>query len=101
MATFDRERISVKTSCLQHFATEDCQMDKLNHYRQVVQLLLLKYAAYKPAHGEIEVETIFDMYMTIINWLMLVGTTRLVFTVVQYILILKTIKYGFNTMALK
>lgn len=35
-------------------------MDKLNHYRQVVQQLLLKYAAYKPAHGEIEVETIFD-----------------------------------------
>ncbi len=30
-------------------------MDKLNHYRQLVQQLLLKYAAYKPALGEIEV----------------------------------------------
>jgi hypothetical protein len=35
-------------------------MDKLNHYRQLVQQLMLKYAAYKPASGDIEVETIFD-----------------------------------------
>jgi hypothetical protein len=35
-------------------------MDKLNRYRELVQQLMLKYAAYKPAHGEIEVETIFD-----------------------------------------
>ena len=35
-------------------------MDKLDYYRQIVQQLMLKYAAYKPAHGEIEVETIFD-----------------------------------------
>jgi len=35
-------------------------MDKLSNYRLLVQQLMLKYAAYKPAYGEIEVETIFD-----------------------------------------
>ncbi len=35
-------------------------MDKLSHYRQLVQQLMIRYSAYKPAHGEIEVETIFD-----------------------------------------
>lgn len=35
-------------------------MDKLIQYRQYVQQLLKKYASYRPVHGEIEVETIFD-----------------------------------------
>ncbi len=34
--------------------------DKLTHYQQIVQQLLMKYAENKPAYGEIEVETIFD-----------------------------------------
>jgi len=35
-------------------------MDKLTQYRQYVQQLLKKYASYRPATDEIEVETIFD-----------------------------------------
>jgi hypothetical protein len=35
-------------------------MDKLTHYQQIVQQLLMGYAEVKPAYGEIEVETIFD-----------------------------------------
>ncbi len=34
--------------------------DKLTHYQQIVQQLLMDYAQNKPAYGEIEVETIFD-----------------------------------------
>ena len=34
--------------------------DKLMHYQQIVQQLLVEYAQVKPAYGEIEVETIFD-----------------------------------------
>lgn len=35
-------------------------MDKLTFYRTCVKQLLQKYATYRPAHGEIEVQTIFD-----------------------------------------
>jgi hypothetical protein len=34
--------------------------DKLVHYQQIVQQLLLSYAKNKPAYGDIEVEIIFD-----------------------------------------
>jgi hypothetical protein len=36
-------------------------MEKLTKYRQIVQNTLLEYSKYKPAHGEIEVEIIFDL----------------------------------------
>ncbi len=35
-------------------------MGKLDEYRQYIQEMLGKYASYKPAYGEVEVETIFD-----------------------------------------
>ncbi len=35
-------------------------MAKLDEYRQYIQEMLGKYASYKPAYGEVEVETIFD-----------------------------------------
>jgi ketopantoate reductase len=35
-------------------------MDKLIKYRNLVQQLIEQYASYRPAYGDIEVETIFD-----------------------------------------
>jgi hypothetical protein len=35
-------------------------MDRLTHYQQIVQELLISYAQTKPAYGEFEVETVFD-----------------------------------------
>ncbi len=35
-------------------------MDKLNHYRQIIQGILHEKAQIKPVGGEIEVETVFD-----------------------------------------
>ncbi|NEO87488.1 MAG: XisI protein [Spirulina sp. SIO3F2] len=35
-------------------------MEKLERYRAIVQNLLLDCARHKPAHGEIEIEPIFD-----------------------------------------
>jgi len=35
-------------------------MDKLIKYRNLVQQLIEQYANYRPAYGDIEVETIFD-----------------------------------------
>jgi XisI protein len=35
-------------------------MAKLDEYQQYIQEMLGKYASYKPAYGEVEVETIFD-----------------------------------------
>ncbi len=35
-------------------------MDKLENYRKIVQSLLLEYAGYKPANGDIENEVVFD-----------------------------------------
>jgi XisI protein len=35
-------------------------MAKLVEYQQYIQEMLGKYASYKPAYGEVEVETIFD-----------------------------------------
>lgn len=36
-------------------------MARLEEYRQYIQQLLIKYASYKPAYGDVEVETIFDL----------------------------------------
>lgn len=36
-------------------------MAKIEEYRQYVQQLLTKYSSYKPAYGDVEVETIFDL----------------------------------------
>jgi len=36
-------------------------MDKLTRYRQLVQQILQEYSEQKPASGNIEVETIFDI----------------------------------------
>lgn len=36
-------------------------MAKIEEYRQYVQELLTKYSSYKPAYGDVEVETIFDL----------------------------------------
>jgi hypothetical protein len=38
----------------------DTQMAKLEEYRQHVQQLLTEYSSYKPAYGDVELETIFD-----------------------------------------
>ncbi|ACB00957.1 excision controlling factor protein, XisI like protein (plasmid) [Picosynechococcus sp. PCC 7002] len=35
-------------------------MDKLNHYRQIIQDMLNEKAKIKPIGGDIEVETVFD-----------------------------------------
>jgi hypothetical protein len=35
-------------------------MEKLEQYRQLIKEMLWEYSQYKPVHGEIEVETIFD-----------------------------------------
>jgi hypothetical protein len=35
-------------------------MEKLIKYRKIVQQMLQEYGKHKPAHGDIEVETIFD-----------------------------------------
>lgn len=51
-------------------------MDKLSHYRQLVQQLMIRYSAYKPAHGEIEVETIFDTEVDIGEELIEMGIAR-------------------------
>jgi len=36
-------------------------MDTLEHYRELVRNLILKYGQYKPSHGEIEPEVILDL----------------------------------------
>lgn len=35
-------------------------MDKLDEYRKIVKQIINEYAKFKPAYGNIEVETIFD-----------------------------------------
>jgi len=35
-------------------------MDDVNAYRQIIQALIQQYAQYKPAHGDIQIEVIFD-----------------------------------------
>jgi hypothetical protein len=35
-------------------------MGQLEKYRTIVKNILTEYAKYKPSHGEIETETIFD-----------------------------------------
>ena len=35
-------------------------MDRVSSYREIVKDLISRYAQYKPAYGEIEVETVFD-----------------------------------------
>jgi hypothetical protein len=36
-------------------------MDRLNHYRQIIQQLLREYSQIRPVNGEIEVTTAFDL----------------------------------------
>lgn len=36
-------------------------VDKLTTYRTIIQELLGHYATYKPSHGEIEIQTLFDL----------------------------------------
>ena len=36
-------------------------MDKLTKYRQIIQDLILKYAQFKPSHGNIRLDPIFDL----------------------------------------
>jgi XisI protein len=33
---------------------------KIEQYRTIVRQILMKYAAYKPSHGDIDTQTIFD-----------------------------------------
>ena len=35
-------------------------MDTMNHYRAIVRRLILEYAQYKPANGQIETEAVID-----------------------------------------
>lgn len=35
-------------------------MDTINRYREIIERLISEYAQFKPAHGEVETETIFD-----------------------------------------
>jgi hypothetical protein len=35
-------------------------MDKLNAYREAIKSLILDYAQYKPSHGDIDPEVVFD-----------------------------------------
>jgi hypothetical protein len=35
-------------------------LEKINRYRTIVQNILSQYASYKPSHGDIEVQAIFD-----------------------------------------
>jgi hypothetical protein len=35
-------------------------MDTLNEYRRIIRDLIEKYAQYKPARGDVQIETIFD-----------------------------------------
>jgi hypothetical protein len=35
-------------------------MDRVNHYRQIIKDLIIRYAQIKLAKGDIEIETIFD-----------------------------------------
>jgi hypothetical protein len=35
-------------------------MDKLNRYRQIIKEVIAQYAKFKPSHGDIRLDTIFD-----------------------------------------
>lgn len=35
-------------------------MDKLNKYREIVRKTILKYAQFRPSHGQIELHPVFD-----------------------------------------
>ena len=35
-------------------------MDQLATYREIIKKLITEYAQFKPAYGDIEIETIFD-----------------------------------------
>lgn len=36
-------------------------MDKLDHYRQIIQKIVTKHAQYRPSHGQIETTPICDL----------------------------------------
>ena len=52
-------------------------MEKLIKYRQIVQQMLLEYGKRKPAHGDIEVETILDAERDHYQIFYVAGTSRL------------------------
>lgn len=35
-------------------------MEKLERYRQIIQNVIKQHASYRPAYGEVELQTIFD-----------------------------------------
>ncbi|NJL62583.1 MAG: XisI protein [Methylacidiphilales bacterium] len=35
-------------------------MDKLNRYRQIIKEVITQYSKFKPSHGDIRLDTIFD-----------------------------------------
>jgi XisI protein len=35
-------------------------MDKLNRYRQIIKEVIAQYANFKPSHGDIRLDTVFD-----------------------------------------
>jgi len=36
-------------------------LEKISRYRSIIKQILSQYAAYKPSHGEIEIQTLFDL----------------------------------------
>jgi len=74
-------------------------MGQLEKYRTIVKNILTEYAKYKPSHGEIETETIFDNEKITTSWFMLDGITKSASTAVSFILRSKMAKFGFSTMA--
>jgi hypothetical protein len=76
-------------------------MDKLTQYRNYVQQLITEYAKYRPAYGDIEVETFFDTQRDHYQLVNIGGMMNNVFMVAPYILTSNKAKFGSNTMALK
>jgi hypothetical protein len=35
-------------------------MDELNQYRKIIRKLIEEYAQYKPSHGDVQIEIVFD-----------------------------------------
>ena len=75
-------------------------MAKLETYRQYIQELLTKYA-FKPAYGDVEVETIFDTQRDHYQILNVGWDKKTVSTVVPCTWILKVKKFGFSLMPQK
>jgi XisI protein len=84
-------------------------MAKVEEYRQLIQEILLAYSEIKASNEEVEAEVIFDRERVglcpavgiAIKLFTQDGQISAVYMVVFYISILKTKKFGFNTMVLK